>query len=53
MELLGDTIDNNLRFDEHVSKICLQAKLSSFLFKKGRILFKAFIEKQFKYCPLV
>ena len=62
VELLGVTIDNNLRFDKHVSNICLKAnrKLSSLTrvakfvpFKKRRILFKAFIESQFKYCPLV
>ena len=62
MELLGVTIDNNLRFDEHVSNICLKInrKLSALKrvaklvhFKKGRILFKAFTELRFKYCPLV
>ena len=62
VELLGVTIDNNLRFDKHVSNICLKAnrKLSALTrvakfvpFKKRRILFKAFIESQFKYCPLV
>ena len=61
VELLGVTIDNNLRFDKHVSNICLKAnrKLSALTrvakfvpFKKRRILFKAFIESQFKYCPL-
>ena len=48
VELLGVTIDNNLRFDKHVSKICLKANrklLSSFLLKKRRILFKAFIDR--------
>ena len=31
VELLGVTIDNNLRFDKHVSNICLKAnrKLSA------------------------
>ena len=62
VELLGVTIDNNLRFDKHLSNICLKAnrKLSALTrvakfvpFKKRRILFKAFIESQFKYCPLV
>ena len=61
VELLEVTIDNNLRFDKHVSNICLKAnrKLSALTrvakfvpFKKRRILFKAFIESQFKYCPL-
>ena len=61
-ELLGAKIDNNLRFDKDVSNICLKVnrKLSALTrvakfvpFKKRRILFKVFIESQFKYCPLV
>ena len=61
MEFLGVKIDNNLRFDEHVSSICLKAnrKLSALTretkfvpFKKRYILFKAFRESQSKYCPL-
>ena len=48
VELLGVTIDNNIRFDKHVSNICLEAnrKLSALTrvgkfvpFKKRRILF--------------
>ena len=59
---LGITLDNNLKFDKHVSNICSEAnrklstltRVANFLpFKKRRILFKAFIESQFKYCPLV
>ena len=62
VKLLGITLDNNLKFGKHVYNIRSKAnkKLSSltrvakFLpFKKRRILFKAFIESQFKYCPLV
>ena len=62
VELLWITIDNNLRFDKHVYNICLKAnrtlsaltRVAKFVpFKKRRILFKAFIESQFKYCPLV
>ena len=62
VELLGVTIDDKLRFDKHVSDICLRAirKLSALArvakfvpFKKRLIFFKAFIESQFKYCPLV
>ena len=61
-EFLGVTIDNNLRFDKHVSNICLKAnrklnaltRVAKFVpFKQRRILFKAFIESQFKYCQLV
>ena len=53
VELLGVTIDGNLRFHKHVLNICLKAnrKLSSltrvdkfFRFKRRRILFKALIE---------
>ena len=50
-----------MKFDEHVSNICIKAgrKLSALTrmtkilsFEKRRILMKAFVESQFKYCPL-
>ena len=59
---LGIRLDSNLKFDKHVSNLFSKAnrqlsaltKVAKFLpFKKRRILFKAFIESQFKYCPLV
>ena len=62
VKLLGITLDNNLKFDKHVSNICSKAnrKLSALIrvakflpFTKRCILFKAFIESQFKYRPLV
>ena len=62
VKLLRITLDNNLKFDKHVSNIYSKAnrKLSAltrvarFLpFKKRRILFKTFIDSQFKYCSLV
>ena len=62
VKLLGVTIDNQLKFNEHVLNICKKAsrklsalsRMSSFLsFDKKRIIFKAFFESQFKYCPLV
>ena len=62
VKLLWITSDNNLKFNKHASNICSKAnrKLSTLtrvakflLFKKRRILFKAFIELKFKYCPLV
>ena len=65
VKFLRITLDNNLKYDKHVSmsNSCSTAnkKLSTltisvakFLpFKKRRVLFKAFIESQFKYCPLV
>ena len=62
VKLLGIKIDNELKFDNHVSDICLKAgrKLSVLTrivkylnFKEKRVLFKSFFESQFKYCPLV
>ena len=59
VRLLGITLDNNLKFDKHVSNIWSKAnrklsaltKVAKFLpFKKRSILFKAFIASQFKYC---
>ena len=59
---LGITLNNKLKFDKHVSNICSKAnrklstltRVAKFLpFNKRRILFKAFIEAQFRYCFLV
>ena len=49
VKLLGITLNNNLKFDKHVSNICSKAnrklRVAKFLpFKKRRILFKAFIK---------
>ena len=61
-KLLGVTIDKNLKFNYHISDICMKAgrkltalgRLSRLLpFNKRRILMKSFIESQFSYCPLV
>jgi len=61
VKLLGVAIDNELKFDSHVKDICLIAnrklsallRLNSYLsFEKKRILYKAFVESQFKYCSL-
>ena len=55
------TIDNKVIFDSHIANICLKAnkklKVLSRLvglltFDGKQILFKAFFECQFKYCPL-
>ena len=60
--ILGITIDRDLKFDKHVLKSCSNAnqKLSALSrmekllsFNKRRTLFKAFVEFQFKYCPIV
>ena len=62
VKLLGVTIDNNLKFNEHVSNLCKKAsqklhalaRISNYMCQdKLRILMKAFIESQFGYCPLV
>ena len=56
VELLGITIDNELKFDEHVNIVCLLAnrkssalsRIKKYLdFNKVRILFKAFFKSQF------
>ena len=62
VKLLGITIDRDPKVDKHVLKLCSTAnqKLSVlsrmaklFSFNKRRILLKAFVESQFKYCPIV
>ena len=62
VKLLGVIIDNKLNFEEHVNSLCNKAnkkltaliRLVKFLsFEKKRNLLKAFIESQFKYCPLI
>ena len=59
VQLLGITLDNNLKFD-NMSLIFAQkltenlTRIAKFLpFKKGLMPFKTFIESQFKYCPFV
>ena len=61
VKLLAITIDKELKFDKHVDKVCSKAnrklsvlsRMRSFLSaRKRRIVFKSFIESQFKYCPL-
>ena len=62
VKLLGVTIDNELKFEKHVSNLCLKAsrKLSALSrmgkylsTEKKRVLYKSFVESQFKYCPLI
>ena len=62
VKLLEIAIDNNRKFDNNVSNICSKADrkrrvltrvVKFLLIKKKRILFKTFIESQFKYCPLL
>ena len=60
--LLGITIDNELKFDDHVNQLCKKeslkldalARIASFInISKKRIIMKSFIESQFGYCPLI
>ena len=62
VKLLGVTIDNELKFENHVNIICAKAnkklsalsRMSNYLtLNKKRTLFKAFFESQFKFCPLI
>ena len=60
--LLGVSIDSELNFENHISNICSKVsrkftalgRIAGFItFEKSRMLFKAFIKSQFKYCPLI
>ena len=62
VKLLGVTIDNNLSFDTHVSKLSDKvslklhalARISNFMnHDELRLILKAFVESLFGYCPLV
>ena len=62
VKLLGITIDNELKFDEHLTNICIKVskkftvlkRMKKYLdFSKLRLLFKSFLSPNiFKYCPL-
>lgn len=61
-KLLGIIIDKNLRFDDYLRKVCLKAgrkvtalgRLCRYInLEKRKALFKAFIQSQFAYCPIV
>ena len=60
--LLGIIIDSELSFEEHMSSLCDKVsrkvnalgRIANFiLFEKRRTIFKAFIDSQFNYCPLI
>ena len=60
--LLGVTVDKNLKFNSHLSRICKKAgnkvtALSRVIkllpFHRSRELMKTFVESQFSYCPLL
>ena len=61
-KLLGVTFDNQLNFNQHISKICKTAsnklhalaRVSSYIDEdKRRILFNSYFSSQFNYCPLI
>ena len=62
VNLLGISIDNELKFNEHVFKLCKKAsqklhalsRVSPYMSEnRKRIIMKAFIQSQFGYCPLI
>ena len=62
VELLGVTIDKNLNFTDHVTKLCKKgnqklhaiARISKYLNEDMiKLVMKTFIQSQFNYCPLV
>ena len=61
VKLLGISIDNELKFNEHVSKLCKKAsqklhalsRVSPYMSENRRHIMKAFIQSQFGYCPLI
>ena len=61
VKLLGVSIDNELKFDKHVlniinkanSKLSALSRLTKFMIlQKKKKIYKAFVESQFKHCPL-
>ena len=61
-KLLGVIIDLELKFENHITELCLKVsktvnalcRISSLMsLEKRRTLMKAFIESQFNYCPLI
>ena len=61
-KLLEVIIDSELKFENHITKLCLKVskkinalcRISGFMsLEKRRTLMKAFIESQFNYCSLI
>ena len=61
-KLFEITFDSELKFEEHISKICnvvnkkpnaLHRIVNHMSLNKRKMLLKAFIESQFSYCPLI
>ena len=62
LELLGVTVDNELKFDQHISRLCKSAgcqlnalsRLKNYLnYQQKKVLIEGFIYANFNYCPLV
>ena len=62
VELLGVTINNEIKFDWHTSRLCKSTgclswmlfRLKSYLnFEQKEVLIESFIYANFNYCPLV
>lgn len=61
VKLLGITTNNKLKFDEHISKVCIKTQRKVIVlmrirkyryFNNLRILIKIFFESQLKHCSL-
>ena len=61
-ELQGFTIDNELKFDQHISRLCKSAgcqlnalfRLKNYLnFEQKKVLIETFVNGNFNNCPLV
>ena len=61
-KILGIIVDNELKFDIHINKLCNKAsqklhalaRISNFMsLEKRKVILKAFILSQFNYCPLL
>ena len=62
VELLGVTIDNELKFNQHLSRLCESAECqldgpsrlkSCLTYERKKVLNESFICENFNYCPLV
>ena len=60
--LLGINLDSELKFEDHVNFMCKKAsqklyalaRIAPFMdLKQRRNIVKAFVESQFRYCPLI
>ena len=61
IKVFGATLDDHLKFDAHITNICIAAsrrinalkRLAKFLNERNRVLiYKSFISSNFNYCPV-